>query len=214
MLSQSEKLEQFFFYTILKDFLCIHIFQRYSFQKSLRSAPSAFPSLIGKSSSFPSSSSFHKSPASMQKLCRTQHAMIVWLVKAILLSSCFWRTLQCPFSISNAHSTATLALESSLLKSISSGSLIASLYGFLATTWREDRHCRPTNWASLPYCQLLQLVLVVIHYCLFADVTRRFSESWMWIMHTAQKASCNVQATFFFISYSLDHNIMLMQSTK
>lgn len=55
------------FYTILKDFLCIHIFQRYSFKKSLRSAPSAFPSLIGKSSSFPSSSSFHKSPASMQK---------------------------------------------------------------------------------------------------------------------------------------------------
>ena len=112
----------------------------------------------------------------MQKLCRTQHAMIVWLVKVILLSSCFWRTLQCPFSISNAHSTATLALESSLLKSISSGSLIASLYGFLATTRREDRHCRPTNWASLPYCQLLQLVLVVIHYCLFADITRRFSE--------------------------------------
>lgn len=57
----------FFFYTVLKNFLCIHIFQRYSFKKSLRSAPSAFPSLIGKSSSFPSSSSFHKSPASMQK---------------------------------------------------------------------------------------------------------------------------------------------------
>ena len=115
----------------------------------------------------------------MQKLCRTQQAMIVWLVKAILLSSCFWRILQCPFSISNAHSTATLALESSLLKSISTGSLIASLYGFLATTQREDRHSCPTNWASLPtslHCQLLQLVLVVIHYCLFADITHRFSE--------------------------------------
>ena len=77
LIGKSEKLEQFFFYTILKDFLCIHKFQRYSFKKSLRSAPSAFPSLIGKSSSFPSSSSFHKSTASMQKLCRTQHAMIV-----------------------------------------------------------------------------------------------------------------------------------------
>ena len=41
---------------------------------------SAFPSLIGKSSSFSSS---HKSVASMQKLWRTQLAMIVWLVKAI-----------------------------------------------------------------------------------------------------------------------------------
>ena len=69
-----------FFYTVLKNFQCIHIFQRYSFKKSLRSAQSAFPSLIGKSSSFSSS---HKSVASMQKLWRTQDAMIVWLVKAI-----------------------------------------------------------------------------------------------------------------------------------
>ena len=28
----------FFFYTVLKNFPCIHIFQRYSFKKSLRSA--------------------------------------------------------------------------------------------------------------------------------------------------------------------------------
>lgn len=70
----------FFSYTVLKNFPCIHIFQRYSFKTSLRSAQSAFPSLIGKSSSFSSS---HKSVASMQKLWRTQLAMIVWLVKAI-----------------------------------------------------------------------------------------------------------------------------------
>ena len=69
-----------FFFLRCPSKLCIHIFQRYSFKKSLRSAQSAFPSLIGKSSSFSSS---HKSVASMQKLWRTQHAMIVWLVKAI-----------------------------------------------------------------------------------------------------------------------------------
>ena len=104
----------------------------YSFKTSLILSPSCITFL---SSSLPSSwsSSSLSSQSSLfrrQKLWSTAQAIAVLTAKLILLSNRFPKILHQLFKIPKAHSTETLAAVSSLLKAISSRSLVASGKGF------------------------------------------------------------------------------------
>ena len=100
----------------------------YSFKTSLILSPSCITFL--SSSSLSSWSSSQSSPFPIQKLWTTAQAIALLTVKLILLSNRFPEMLHRLFKIPKAHSTETLAAVSSLLKAISSRSLVASGKGF------------------------------------------------------------------------------------
>ena len=92
------------------------------------------------------SSSSQLSPLRMHRLWRTAQAIAFSIAKSIVLSKRFCNILHQLFSKPNAHSTFTLADESSLLNLTSLRSLVPSGYGFIP---RAEGICTVSNkvWA-------------------------------------------------------------------
>ena len=89
------------------------------------------PAFGGQGLSSSLSSSSQLSPHRMHRLWRTVQAIAFLIAKSIVLSKRFCNILHRLFSKPNAHSTFTLADESSLLNLISLRSLVPSGYGFI-----------------------------------------------------------------------------------
>lgn len=110
----------------------------------------------------------------MQKLWRTQHAIIIWLVKAILLCSRF-------LEFSNALSVCLMhtPLIPKLVK-VLCWNWFPQGHSFsretaLATMWRVDRHCLPIKGVLFPFLQRLQLAREGFHCLLFSYTMSCFS---------------------------------------